>query len=37
MNLGALFKFAKSRIYNPFLEARQTSRLLGEMESDPTG
>lgn len=37
MNLGALFRFAKSRIYNPFLLARQTSRLEGLIDSDPTG
>jgi len=37
MNLGALLRLAISRMYSPFLLARQTSRELGEMDKDPTG
>lgn len=37
MNLGALFKLAMSRMYSPFRLARQTSRLLGDIDRLPTG
>jgi hypothetical protein len=37
MNLGALFKLAKSNIYNPFRLARHTSLLLGDIDRLPTG
>lgn len=37
MNLGALFKLARSKMYNPFRLARQTSRLLGDIDKLPTG
>lgn len=36
-NRGAVSRFFRSRMYSPFLLARQTLRELGEMESDPTG
>lgn len=36
-NLGAVLRFARSRMYKPFLDARQTSLLQGLMEMEPTG
>ena len=37
MNLGALLRLARSKIYSPFRLARQTSRLLGDIDRLPTG
>ena len=37
MNLGALLRLARSRMYSPFRLAKQTSLLLGEIDRLPTG